>query len=503
MQNAQQNDRIWIGGEELTFAEAKDQVGLTGPEIATREIQEWMPAIGMLPNPDPILRAQGKSIATYRNMIDGHLIAVKSKRVAAVKSAPWMVEKGKANAAYAERIRLQLESFKIRDVIAGFLEAVFMGYSASEVVWDLVDGWIMPVKIEAKPQEWFAFGVQSQLQLRSRTGRYEDVPPRKFLVAKHQGSFANPYGLPLMSACFWPIAFKKGGLKFWALFCEKWGSAKALGKVPASTTKEDKNKLARQLASLIRDAVGVIPDNASVEVIEAAGKSGSGDLYRELVRWADSEMSKAILGETLTTEQGANGSRSATEVHNDVRADLAQDDANLVEQTVNQLIRWIYEINAPAESNLPWFSIVMPKDLQAGRVQRDGNLWRMGLRFKNKYFVDTYGIDPDHIDSVDNSKGQVAGAEFAEGESTQGPGEDDIRKLLTDFAPEELQGQIDEIAKPIIDLAAKQGSYAEFEEALDKALPGLSFTQFNDAIEKCMLLAEMKGKTDDRRTHKR
>lgn len=32
--------------------------------------------------------------------------------------------------------------------------------------------------------------------------------------------------------CFWPVAFKKGGMKFWLRFAEKFGSPWVIGKHP-------------------------------------------------------------------------------------------------------------------------------------------------------------------------------------------------------------------------------------------------------------------------------
>jgi hypothetical protein len=36
--------------------------------------------------------------------------------------------------------------------------------------------------------------------------------------------------------CYWPLVFKKGGLKFWLAFTEKFGSAFSVGKLPRSAT---------------------------------------------------------------------------------------------------------------------------------------------------------------------------------------------------------------------------------------------------------------------------
>lgn len=488
------------GVGHLAFAETASDKPTLGSEIATREVIASLTSLSTLPNPDPILRAEGKSISVYRSFVDGHLKSILRKRKAAVRARPWVIEAGNADKSSVERILLHLEQLKPRTITGEMLNAPPMGSVYQEVVWDRVDGWILPVKIEAKPQEWFTFTPKREMRLVTAGGRLIEVPPRKILHTSHEATYDNPYGSPILAECFWPLAFKKGGLKFWMLFCEKYGIPRTVAEVPASTPEADRAKLLTALASMVRDAVAVIPNNASVKLLET--KIGGDSPFQSLVHWADSEMSKSVLGETLSTEVGAVGVRGAAEVHNEVRADLATDDASLVEETMNQLITWIWELNRPGDGDLPWFQIQMPEDLQNGRIERDKGLYSLGARFTPQYFLDTYNIAPQHLASVSDTTAK-AGAAFSEhhGHSccghqfAEGP-QQDLEALLKSFTPGDLQSQVSELVQPIIELAERHGEYAEFQNALDELFPHLTTRQMEASLQKCMLLAEMKGRMD-------
>ncbi len=59
-------------------------------------------------------------------------------------------------------------------------------------------------------------------------------------------------------------------------------------------------------------------------------------------------MSKATLGETLTTEMGQNGARAASETHAGILDMLVDSDADLLSGTLNtQVIRWLTAFNYP------------------------------------------------------------------------------------------------------------------------------------------------------------
>jgi len=483
------------------FAESA-LVGGLGDELTVRQVLVSMADITGLANPDPILRAEGKSISTYRKMVDGHLSSVMQKRFAAVRARPWSIERGSASARATARLQTIFDELDVREMTYQFMTATGMGYSVQGSGMEASD-WIVPVRVVDRPQEWFTFGLRGETRFITDQGARVLVPPRKLLIARHRSDYLNPYGRPILSECFWPLAFKRGGLKFWMMFCEKFGLPKVVGKVPGSTADGEKLDLLYKLEAMVRAAAVVIPENNTVELLET--KAGGALPFPELVKWADSEMSKAWLGETLSTEiQGTSGSRAAATVHNEVRADLALDDANLVESCMNELISWIWEINS-LPGPMPRFVIQMPEDMQTGRLERDKGLYEVGARFTASYFTDTYGIAADHLSGVDNapSNGSMAvrntglvGPSFAEPGPEAVNGEHVLKELFGELAPEELQGQIEQLVQPILDLADKSASFAEFEEKLDEIFPGLPFDKFQSAMTKCLLLAETRGRMD-------
>ena len=131
----------------------------------------------------------------------------------------------------------------------------------------------------------------------------------------------------------------------------------------------------------MQDAIAVIPDDSSVEIKEAS-KSSSAEIYEKLIDKMNSEISKAILGQTLTTEVGATGSYAAANTHMQVRQDIIDADKKLVESVINQLITWIYELNYP-NAEIPVFELYAPEDVDLTLAQRDKILSETGVKFTN------------------------------------------------------------------------------------------------------------------------
>jgi len=473
-----------------------------GREMTVQGLRLVMSDLYGLPNPDPILRAEGKSLSTYRTMVDDHLSSVMSKRLAAVQARPWTIERGQASESDADHLRQIVSRLPVRDIVENILSAVGMGYSVQEVIWGIDDGWIVPLRIKDRPPEHFRMGMRGEARFLDEAGRNDIVPPRKLLITRYRADSDNPYGRPVLSECFWPLAFKRGGLKFWMLFCDKFGLPKTVGKVPASMGDAEKLDLLLKLEAMVRSAAAVIPEGTSVTLLET---KASGELpFPALVKQSESAMSKAWLGEVLSTDtQSTGGTYGAQVAANEVRADIALNDANLVESRFDELFKWIWEVNG-LTGPIPPFHIHMPEDLKAGRLERDKGLHDIGVRFTPSYFQEAYGLAPEHIERIDN--GVDAGSSASSGAGAAGPafaepieadnGEGELAHLLESMAPQELQGQMEQAMKPLLAAIDQAGSFGEIEDVLDKLIPDLSFEQFQAAMTKCLLLSETKGRMD-------
>ena len=479
--------------------EPKDKRDLQlAKEVATRNVAEFVTGLDYLPNPDTILKNNGGNIKVYREMIDAHLDAVKNKRFASITSRAWTIDGSKGDQKKAKFVEEYLWNIDLRNVISQMLEAIGFGYAVHEIVWNTVQTdlgtLILPTAIKDRKQEWFKFDSDSKLLLQTNDGSRREMPERKFLVTRNRPTTANPYGNAVYSRCFWPLAFKKGGLKFWMLFVEKYGMPKAIGKVPPTATEKEQQDFLKMLVGLVRDAVAVIPQTGSVELLEAG--AANANPHKAIVDWADQAMSKAWLGETLTTEQTSSGGTQAmATVHNDVRADLALDDAAMIESSINQLIRWIYEINWPNEKEIPWMNIILPEDLQEARLNRDIKLTQLGVKFNAQYITDVYGIDEKYFEMVEP---QPQGGMFAEGPEKKGKVRNtshELRKQVNAFT-EHLEDECEkvDILAPIRELVENAHSLEEVRDKLIGCYAEMPMEKIADEMEQAFLAADLAGR---------
>ena len=276
-------------------------------EIATRKRSINFYSLGSyLPDPDIVLRKQGKDVKIYRELFcDPHVFACIQSRKAGVLSLEWEINRGLDKAKDAELVEDLLKKLDIHKLINDILDATLFGFQPIEIMWGKVGNYVLPLELKAKPSEWFCFDEENLLKFRTKEHYWgEELPPKKFLCPQNNPSYDNPYGERVLSRVFWPVTFKKGGLKFWVVFTEKYGIPHLIGKHPRGATKEETDKLADLLEEMIQDAIAVIPDDSSVEIQEA-NKSSSAEIFEKLIDKMNSEISKAILGQTLTTESGA------------------------------------------------------------------------------------------------------------------------------------------------------------------------------------------------------
>lgn len=266
-----------------------------------------------------------------------------------------------------------------------------------------------------------------------------------------------------------------------------------IGKHPRGATKEETNTLADMLEDMVQDAIAVIPDDSSVEIQEA-NKSSSAEIYEKLIDKMNTEISKAILGQTLTTEIGSTGSYAAANTHMAVRQDIVDSDKKLVESVINQLIQWIYEINYSRE-DVPKFELFEPEDVDLTLAQRDKILYDTGVKFTKEYFIKTYGLEDEDFDirediiPVQNPNFK----EFKEEEPTV-PGQEQIESLYKFISESDLSEQAQKMISPLISLIENCSDFNEVYELLtDK---NLHSKQFEQSLQKALFLCELQGRSD-------
>ena len=455
--------------------------------------------IESLPDPDPVLRKLGKTVEVYDEIrADAKVNACIEQRKAGTSSLEWGLNADTNNEKAAEIIEQALKALDMPRIVSECLDAVLYGFQPLEVLWEHRDGLILPRDVLGKPSHWFLFDAENRL--RFKAAGYLDgieLPQRKFILVQHQASYINPYGVKLLSQCFWPVTFKKSGWRWWVTATEKYGMPFILGKVPRGTDDSEQADLLKKLDDLIQDAVAVLPNDSQVEILQGSGSGAQGDSrHKELIDQCNNEIALALLGQTLTSEIGSTGSYAASKTHNEVRGDIAAADKRMVERALQTLVDWIYAINwgqGAAPAFAMWHDVDVDKDL----AERDKILTETGIKFSKSYYLRAYGLEDEDFELSE----PAPGAEFAEA-SLKKPAKD-VKGALNkvDRFLDIEQGA--QLIRPCLDLLAECSDYEQVLQKLFDLYPDIDTSLLVEGLTRAMYLAELEGSSHVKRSPKR
>ncbi len=350
-------------------------------------------------NPDRLLRSEGRGIGLYEDLArDPQVRACLQSRRLAVIGKEWEVVPGGE-----DQQDLEIAAF-IKDAFLAFdfdssryalLGGILTGFKVCEVLWEYSEGSVWVKDMPGRSAGRFVFGTDGSLRLLTpkEMAFGEPVPDKKFQIFRYGGENGSLYGDGLGASLYWPCWFKKNAIKFWMIFAEKFGSPTVIGKYPPGTPKEHQDALLSALEAIQQETAIKIPETMRVELLEAQ-RTGTVNTYEALCSFMNEEISKTILGQTLTTQVGDTGSYAASKVHDGVRQDYVKADADLLSNALNKgLIRWLVDFNYPGVKRYPkvWIKFDEQENLES-RVRIDEALLRMGVRIPKKYFYSTYGI---------------------------------------------------------------------------------------------------------------
>lgn len=287
---------------------------------------------------------------------DGHLSGERSKRMNAILGVDFAVSPASEDARdvkVAEFVEDYLSNCTDwADVQVALQDAVGKGFAGLEIDWDVSSGQAVPSGFEFVEQKRFLFqdraGLLSKIPLliTDDDTMGVEIPAWKMLLHRYGGLSGNATRSGLYRVCTWMYLFKNYALKDWSIFCEVYGMPLRLGKYSPGATESDKDALIQAISTLGSDAAGIISKSTEIEFIQAVSGTANGDLYKVLASFSNAEMSKAILGQTLSAEVGETGSYAASKTHNEVRLDLLLSDARAMAATVRtQLIRPLVGFN--------------------------------------------------------------------------------------------------------------------------------------------------------------
>lgn len=159
---------------------------------------------------------------------------------------------------------------------------------------------------------------------------YHESPFAEFLIEVGQ-----PENLGLFLKAATQTIPKKNALAFWDTFAEIFGMPMRIAR---TTSRDDKElaKMEKMMADMGTEGWGIFQQGTEIEVVEST-KGDAFNVYDKRIDRANSELSKLIIGQTMTIEDGS--SLSQSETHLEVFQNLVEADCDTLRDMVNnQLI---------------------------------------------------------------------------------------------------------------------------------------------------------------------
>jgi phage gp29-like protein len=447
----------------------------------------------ILPNPDIKAIAPAKLRTLLK---DSHLTAVVGQRKAGCLKLALRFKPGR-NRTDDSHLAIQemLAPIDLRAVIDDATDAPLYGRQTFEVLWD---GRYLPVAVVGKPPECFGYDDNDLLCRRedpsSSLSRLIPLEPRNFITVWHRRKWGVNDGEALLEKCFWPLVFKRQGAKWWAQFMEKYAIPWVIAKYRPGTSDDQIAAIQEAVDNMIQAATAVIPEDGNIEIVEAAAKADSSGIFERNLAFQNAEISKVILGSTLTVEQGESGAYSLGKVHQEVRQDIIDSDREICLKVLNTLAAWVDELHFGRTDDHPTAELYDPaaeKESESKQQEtlskRDETLNRIGVRFTKKYFMERYGLSEEEFEL-----GVVAappgGAQFAEEPPANPADQPPSVKTLDD--------QIEPIMRPVVDALRKSKDYDAARKAIKKAIPAIDTADMEDMLTRAIFIAEMLGRND-------
>lgn len=178
------------------------------------------------------------------------------------------------------------------------------------------------------------------------------IPPNKVIIHRYKAKSGHPARAGILRVCAWMYLFKNYSIKDWVAFAEVYGMPLRLGEYNPGASEKEKADLTRALVQIGSDAAGIIPTGTKISFVEGQ-KNSSLNIYEPLARFCDEQISKAILGQTLTSDSGG-GSYAQSKTHNEVRHDLTVADCRALAATLRRdLLRPLVMYNFGVTDRIP------------------------------------------------------------------------------------------------------------------------------------------------------
>lgn len=437
---------------------------------------------------------------------DLHYASVLGTRKRAVARLPIVVEAASDSSQDvkdADEIRALFKRPGTKAMLEGCLDGLGKGYSVVEMNWDKSRLPWRPSYTWRDPR-FFQYDRETltTLRMKDEADMVNGVPlaPYKFIVHEPRLKMGIPLRNGLSRLAAWTYCFKNFTVKDWVAFCEVFGMPLRVGKYRPGETEDNINILKSAVANLGSDAAAVIPEGMLIEFVESGkGSKGGESLFERIADWFDKQMSKAILGQTMTADDGS--SQSQATVHNEVREDLRDADAEqLAETLLRDLVIPYINLNWGPREDYPQLFLREPESTDITvMAEALSKLVPLGLRVEASEVRDRMGFsDPAKDAECLQPQGQQSStpppsakntAMNREQSGSQFTPDQQALETLADQAIKRAADIMADNEQKILEAVLASGSYEEAIQRVLELYPSLNMDRLASLLEQCFVSA--------------
>lgn len=350
------------------------RIAITQIRRGSQDINSWRNAIRAAESISVSRRAQLYDL--YEEiLLDGHLSAIIEKRKLSISNTPLLFgENGKEN----EELSGMTNTEDFINLLHYIIESKFWGHTLIEL--DFAES-IKPTLIPRKHVEPKNGLILKQQQ--DQTGfSYRENPYSNFCI---EAGEADNLGLFMKAAQY--VIYKRGGFGDYAQYAELFGMPFRIAKYNGydEKTRSDLEGALKEAGSA---AYVVIPEEANIEFIQNHSQA-SNAVYEGLINMCNKELSKLILGQTMTTEAG--GSLAQAKVHQDAEREIFIADKLFVKNILNDKLVPLLRIHGFKTGKGKFFFKEQEHIDLPTRLDMDLKLAEK-IQIDDIYFYETYNV---------------------------------------------------------------------------------------------------------------
>jgi len=287
------------------------------------------------------------------------------------------------------------------------LDAHHMGFKVAEVVYQEDGRWLMPYKIKPKRRDAIAFVVDSRMNVQGLLGalagretyamsltqlvdpsKTHNILPRAKFAVLSWDSLSDPRGKSAYRPCYDPWWLKQQTLSEMMKYIAQAAGERIIGKTAEGAravqaynpdgTPQMQDGLpvmlhpeAAMLAALQQIRSGSVAAFPYGSEVEALASSSEGQAFFQALDYFDRQMSKALLGQTLASNEGQHQARASSETGKDVM-DLVTEygETLLADMLRRDVLRVAVEINLGKQAlkYLPLVSLSAAEEADISKI---------------------------------------------------------------------------------------------------------------------------------------